>query len=597
MNGSGVSPGPPALAWRTLVDVLEHRGRTQPTGRAFVFLENGQREGGTLTFGELAARARRVGAALQARRAAGERVLLLYPTGLDFVAAFFGCLYAGATPVPVPAGVGRSRTRLLSIAADCHPRLALTTGTLAGAVGRRLPAGDVTVLGHEELLAEDEDWAPPTVDGDTLALLQYTSGSTDAAKGVMVTHANILHNQTLIRDKFEHTTDSVMLSWLPVFHDMGLIGKIVQPLYVGCPCVLMAPEAFLQEPARWLRAITRYRATTSGAPNFAYDLCVDRVPAADRAPLDLGSWRVAFNGSEPIRPSTLERFVSAFAPHGFRREAFYPCYGLAEATLLATGGRRADPPVVITRADPSAEPDGRAGTAGVRALVGCGDTGPSQDLRIVDPSTAREVPDGAVGEIWLSGPSVGRGYWARAEETRATFGACTADTGQGPFLRTGDLGFLAAGELFVTGRLKELLIVRGRNHYPQDVERTAEESHPALLTRAGAAFVLEEEERARLVLAHEVRPEFVGAPPTREIARRIREAVSREHGLHVAVLALLPAGAIPRTSSGKIQRRLCQARYVGGTLGVIDEDRHGASAVPAPMARPDPVPGRQEEAT
>lgn len=597
MNGTSPSPGGPhAATWRTLVDVVEHRARHQGEKTAFVFLENGLQEAGRLTFADLGARARRIGAALQARGLAGERVLLLFPTGFDFIAAFFGCHFAGATPVPAPAGVSRSRTRLAAIAADGRPGLVLTTHTLAGAVTRRLDAPDLPVIGLDEALASAEEgaWVPPAIDGESLALLQYTSGSTDTAKGVMVTHANVLHNQTLIREKMEHTSDSVMLSWLPVFHDMGLIGKIVQPVYVGCSSVLMGPESFLQEPARWLRAITRYRATTSGAPNFAYDLCVDRVAPKDRAGLDLSSWRVAFNGSEPIRPSTLERFAAAFEPAGFRREAFYPCYGLAEGTLLTCGGARSAAPVLLAHAAAATRADDLPTGDAVRTLVGCGDTGPEQKLRIVDPVTRRAAPRGEVGEIWLAGPSIARGYWNRPDATRESFQAYRADTGEGPFLRTGDLGFVEGGELFVTGRLKEVLIVRGRNHYPQDVERTAEESHPALRTRAGAAFLLDEEERGRLVLAHEVRPEFGEGPPTREIARRVREAVSREHGLHVSVLVLLKAGAIPRTSSGKIQRRLCQAQYLGGTLGVLDEDRHGAMPVPAALA-PGGSAGLQEE--
>jgi acyl-CoA synthetase (AMP-forming)/AMP-acid ligase II len=556
--------------WTTLVDLLEHRGRCQGEDTAFTFLENGNAEAARVTFGDLAGRARRVGAELQRRGAAGERVLLVYPSGLDFIAAFFGCLYAGAAAVPAPAGMSRSRARLEAIVADAGAALVLTPGGLVNTVRRRLEASPhLAVVGTDDAIAgSDAGWTPPEIDGGSLALLQYTSGSTGVAKGVMVTHANILHNEELIRVQFEHTPESVMVSWLPMFHDMGLIGMILQPLYVGFPCVLMSPESFLQEPRRWLRAITRYRGTTSGAPNFAYDTCVDRIPDAERADLDLTSWRVAYNGSEPIRAATLERFVEAFAPCGFRRETFYPCYGLAEATLLTTGSRPSEPPVVRALGE---------GTA--RAAVGCGRSGGGQELLIVDPASGRPVPDGEVGEVWLAGPSVARGYWGRAEESRETFGARLVD-GRGPFLRTGDLGVLVGGELFVTGRLKEVMIVRGRNHYPQDIERTAEESHPALSPHGGAAFMLDGGGQERLAVAHEVRRQYGEDPPTGEIARRVREAVSREHGLHVAVLVLLKAGGIPRTSSGKIQRRTCQARYLGGTLGVIGEDRHGSPGAP-----------------
>ena len=581
MSALRLPPGEPK--WETLVDVLEHRGRCQADDTAFTFLENGNAEAARVTFGELAGRARRVGAELRRRGAAGERVLLVYPSGLDFIAAVFGCLYAGATAVPGPAGMSRSRSRLEAIVQDAGAALVLTTRALVNTVRRRLEAAPtLPVVGTDDALCgPDGGWTPPRIDGGSLALLQYTSGSTGVAKGVMVTHGNILHNQVLIKERFEHTPRSVMVSWLPMFHDMGLIGMILQPMYVGFPCVLMSPESFLQEPRRWLSALTRYRGTTSGAPNFAYDTCVDRIPAAERAGLDLSSWRVAYNGSEPIRPSSLERFVEAFAPCGFRRETFYPCYGLAEATLLVTGGRPCDPPVV--RTVPEAAAPERAGPPageGTRALVGCGTSGADQELLIVDPASRRVVADGRVGEVWLAGPSVARGYWQRAEETQDTFGA-RLSTGGGPFLRTGDLGVLVGGELFVTGRIKEVMIVRGRNHYPQDIERTAEESHPALRPHGGAAFLLEGGGRERLAVAHEVQRPYGEDPPTREIARRVREAVSRDHGLQVAVLVLLKAGGIPRTSSGKIQRRLCQARYLGGTLGVIGEDRYGLPSVPA----------------
>jgi acyl-CoA synthetase (AMP-forming)/AMP-acid ligase II len=352
----------------------------------------------------------------------------------------------------------------------------------------------------------------------------------------------------------------VVVSWLPVFHDMGLIGMILQPVYVGCSAVLMSPGAFLQDPRRWLRAITRYNGTTSGAPNFAYDFCVDRIAEHERSEFDLRRWRIAYNGSEPIRASTLERFTSAYKPAGFRPEAFYPCYGLAEATLLVTGVRPADPPVVRT--------DQRL----AKTVVGCGRSHSEQRVVIVDPDTCMPLADGQLGEIWIAGASVASGYWNRPDETKAAFNGRLATTLEGPFLRTGDLGMISDGELFVTGRLKEIMIVRGRNHYPQDVEQTAERGHVALRPGCGAAFLAENDGRERLVVVQELRKEFLNNPPVEEIARGVREAVALEHGLQVSSLVLIRTGTLPKTSSGKIQRRLCHAHYLEGRLEKVAED-------------------------
>lgn len=572
--------------WRNLVEVAQYRGRHQRDKVAFTFLKDGETEVATLTYGELDRRARLAGGELRRRGATGERVLLLYPQGLDFIVAFFGALYAGAAAVPAPRAQGNraSLARLQAIADDARPKVVLASASLLAEAKRILSrqGENATVATLEELLlGAEQDPGTPSPPTESLALLQYTSGSTRAPRGVMITHANIVHNQELIRHWFEFTHESVVVGWLPMFHDMGLIGNLLQPVYVGCTCFLMSPVAFLQEPCRWLRALSRYGGTTAGAPNFAYDLCVDRTSDEQRAGLDLSTWELAYNGSEPVGARTLERFVEAFEPYGFRKEAFYPCYGMAEATLLISGGSKAAPPV-LRRFDEAAPKraergPGSAAESGGKMIVGCGKTGHDQKLLIFNPETLRPLPDGQVGEIWLAGASVSPGYWNRPRETRETFGACPAGTTEANFLRTGDLGFIAEGEIFVTGRIKDMMIVRGQNHYPQDIEQTAQSSHPALRPNCGAAFLVEGAEQNLLVIVQDVARRFLREPPVGEIAGAVRAAVAKEHGLHVAAVVLLKTGALPKTSSGKIQRSLCRSEYLAGNLPVVGEDRHGVS--------------------
>ncbi len=475
----------------TLVGLLRHRASQHGESRAYTYLVDGECEEIHLTNQELDRQARAIAAQLQALGMEGQRALLLYPPGLEFIAAFFGCLYAGVTAVPAyPPRMNRSLFRIHAIVADCGAKVALST---QAAYERVLPSveDDPELKALKWLCTDTLDdglengWSSPDVDGDTLAFLQYTSGSTGTPKGVMLTHSNLLHNSALIAHAFEHTRSGVGVFWLPSYHDMGLIGGILQPLYVCRPNILMSPMSFLQKPFRWLQAISRYRGTTSGGPNFAYDLCLRKVTPEQREQLDLSSWDVAFNGAEPIRPETLDQFAEMFAPCGFRREAFYPCYGLAEVTLLASGGVKRLPPVVKSYDSRLMENDLVAPVgeedAGARRLVGCGQNLPDQQLLIVQPEDRVICREGEVGEIWLQSPSVAQGYWNRPEESAATFGAqlSGADAGRGSFLRTGDLGFVQDGELFCTGRLKDLIIVHGKNHYPQDIELTVAKSHEA----------------------------------------------------------------------------------------------------------------------
>jgi amino acid adenylation domain-containing protein/FkbH-like protein len=564
-----------------LIELLRRRAAEQPDRVAYTFLADGETEEVNLTYGELDRQARAIAAWLQPLVGVGERVLLLYPPGIEYVGAFFGCLYAGAVAVPAyPPRRNRNLLRLQSIVTDAQATVALTTANILARIAPlfsrnpylqplRWLTSDTIEPGIEK------QWQEPAITSEALAFLQYTSGSTSTPKGVMVGHNNLLHNELVIARAFEQTKESIIVGWLPLYHDMGLIGNVIQPLYLGASCVLMSPMAFLQRPFRWLDAISRYNATTSGGPNFAYDLCVRKVTSEERATLDLSSWRVAFNGSEPIRQETIDRFVETFSPQGFRRESFYPCYGLAEATLIVSGGPKATPPVVKTIEARALEvnqvidaaPDGEH----VRALIGSGKIESDQRLVIVHPESFTKCSPTEVGEIWLAGQSVTQGYWNRPEETERTFNAYLADTGEGPFLRTGDMGFLQDGELFVTGRLKDLIIIRGLNHYPQDIELTVERCHRALRSAGGAAFSVEVAGEERLVIVQEV--EHRQRPDFDALVETIKQCVAEEHEAQVYAVLLVKAGGVPKTSSGKIQRHACRAGFLERSLEAVHEWR------------------------
>jgi acyl-CoA synthetase (AMP-forming)/AMP-acid ligase II len=562
----------------SMVEVLRTRADTARDALAFCFLVNGEEEGPRLTYAALDRAARATAATLRDQAEPGDRALLLYEPGLDFIPAFFGCLYAGVIPVPAyPPRLDRlaqSWQVLANVAGSCQPRLGLTTGELAADLARGF--GSLPHGGALRWLATDRidpsqagRWREPRIDAADVAFLQYTSGTTAAPRGVMVTHGNLMHNERVIQTALEHSGEGLGVCWLPLYHDLGLIGGVLPAVYHGAPAVLMSPLSMLQKPFRWLQAISRYRADTSGGPNFAYDLCGQRVTPEQKATLDLSTWSVAAIGSEPVSAHTIERFTEAFAPCGFRPEAFCPAYGLAEATLFVTGGAKAARPVVRTvRADELEQGrvvDAAPGAADARTLVGCGHPWLGQEVVIADPDARIRCPEDGVGEIWVRGPSVAKGYWNQPDETERTFSARLADTGEGPFLRTGDLGFVRDGELFVTGRLKDVLVIRGRNHYPQDIEATVQAVHPALRAGCGAAFETGPDGEPRLVVVQEVDRRCRDVDLTRLLGD-IRQAVAERHELQVHDVQFLEPGGLPKTSSGKVQRHACRAGYERGTL-------------------------------
>ena len=567
----------------TLCDLLNWRATHQSDRLAYTFLANGKTEAAKLTYGELDDRVRAIAARLQSLNALGERALLLYSPGLEFIAAFIGCLYAGViaipAPPPDPARLKRTLPRLQAIASNARASVILTSACIseqlqqAGSrISSEFPGMDwlVTDRLSEQSAAE---WQQPQIGNDTLAYLQYTSGSTSAPKGVAISHGNLMHHSACVNQAWGYAPDSVAATWLPYFHDYGLIDGIIQPLYAGIPCYVMSPLTFYMRPLRWLQIISRYRVTHSQGPNFAYKHCLNKIKPEQRATLDLSSWRTASNGAEPVLQSTVEQFIEAFASCGFRPEALYPSYGLAEATLLVATKRHGEAPnCSYLQADAlekhqivEVPPDQK----GMRTVVSCGPPIATMKVVIANPETSTGCRANEVGEIWVSDPSVALGYWQKPDDSKATFGAYLKDTGDGPFLRTGDLGFLKDGELFVTGRIKDVIIIRGRNYYPQDIELTVERSHPALRVGHGAAFAIEMDEQERLVVVQEIERSYQQSLDIDEAIAQIREAVADEHELQVYAAILIQAGTIPKTSSGKLQRGVCRQQFLEGTLNPI----------------------------
>ncbi len=570
-------PAADRMPFGSLADVLRYRAAAQPRDLAYIALSDRGRQEASITFAELAGRAQHLAQRINRHAAPGERALILCPNGIGFMVGFFGCILAGviAVPLMLPRRHG-ARDASASILADCTPRLALAPAALiAGERGDlvgRFAAADLNWLAVDDpdLAAAAPAAALPALAGGDLAFLQYTSGSTSAPKGVMVSHANLLANLTMIAGAFGNTRRSTYVSWVPLYHDRGLIINALQSLYVGASCALLAPVAFIQRPLLWLRAISEFRAEVAGGPNFAFDLCVERYRAEQMEGVDLSRWKLAFNGAEPVRAETIRRFAETFAGYGFAASAIYPAYGMAEATVLISGGRRGAGPTLrrlsrdeLRRHRVAAALEERD----AQTVVGCGHALPGEEIAIVDPDRLARVGAGEIGEIWVTGPNVARGYWRNPEASVAAFAARIAGEDGGPWLRTGDLGFLdEAGELFITGRIKEIVIIRGANHYPQDIEYTVQACHPALRRHGGAAFVLDGEATERLVVVQEVERTHRSRIEIDDIVARIREAIVSGHEIVPYEITLLRPGALPKTTSGKIQRGLSRQKWLEGTL-------------------------------
>ncbi|MBX6390421.1 MAG: fatty acyl-AMP ligase [Frankia sp.] len=620
----------------TLPEVLRSHAVRQPRTRAFVFVDEHETETAVLTYGDLYARALAVAAALTRHCRPGDRALLLFPQSLDFIVAYFGCLYAQVVAVPVsPPRGNRIQEATRAIVRDCEPAAVLSIGPMAETVGPMLAAaaGPLPWLAVDELTGPDSGitasgmtdteavngepaeggltgseaagaagtgaggFRPLPCSPDSIAFLQYTSGSTATPKGVMVSHGNLLANQEMIKQAFGHDSVSTVVGWAPLFHDQGLIGNVLQPLYLGATAILLSPTAFIRWPLLWLSVISRYRAHTSGGPNFAFDACVARAARGNLPDLDLSCWKVAFNGAEPIHPATLRRFAETFAPFGFSGRALYPCYGLSEATLFVTGSRRGRGPRTIevdaealghrrlVRLPKRDVPAVGFPAGGGRTLVGSGAPLTEDTVRIVDPETGRRCAPDEVGEIWVAGGQVAQGYWRRPATTAETFRAECVDEPGRPWLRTGDLGVLVDGELYVVGRIKDIVIIRGRNYYPQDIEHTAQSAHPALRPGGCAAFSVPAADGEKLVVVQEIRAACRQTADPADVAATIRAAVVREHGLALGDLVLTLPGRLQKTSSGKIMRAAARRRYLAGGFEVW-APRSPAATASAATAEP-----------
>jgi acyl-CoA synthetase (AMP-forming)/AMP-acid ligase II len=554
---------------KTLVELLVARATLHPERVAVRFTSGGEGVTETWRYADVDTRARAVAAALQ-QHGERERALLVFPTGPEYVAAFLGCLYAGWIAVPAyppQSFAPRHTARLVSIARDAAPRLLLTTTELArrfereGALREALDQVEVLALDAADP-SKSSAFCMPELAGGEVAFLQYTSGSTANPRGVMVTHQSLLANEGVIQRAFEIGPEDVVVSWLPLFHDMGLVGTLLQPLFSGGSLVLFGTQHFVQRPLCWLETIARFRGTVSGGPDFAYRLCAERARGEVLAGLDLSSWRLAFCGAEPVRPATLHAFSERFQPWGFEQSALYPCYGLAEATLLVSGGQ-AGRGFSVAEFDPAALARHRVRAAAPgRRLVACGAAREGNSLVLLEPEGEHPVEDGAVGEICVAGSSVTRGYFRREPSSAETF---VEHAGQ-RFLRTGDLGFLHAGQLFITGRKKDLMIVRGQNIYPDDVEATVEAAVEVVRRGRVVAFAVEQRGRECIALAAEVSPRVRKWIEPEAVCSSIAEAVAVAHGEAPALVVLLNAGALPITSSGKLQRSACRTAWQAGTL-------------------------------
>jgi len=572
--------GPAAAA--TMVDVLIWHANHRPDRRAFVFLERGEREAGSLTYGELDRRARVIARALLDNGLSGRRIILAYPTCLEFVAALFSCFYARAIAIPAPIDrQDGAAARLHAILTDADAAAVLSLRSVlshaaapAGETGG-LSIADTLCLATDELMNASDSMPLEPIEPDAVALLQYTSGSTGNPRGVILTHGNLIANQQALSAVLASSVSDIGVNWLPLYHDMGLIGGVLHTVYFGGLTALMPPLAFVQKPIRWLRAIHRYRASISMAPSFAYGLVSRYGPAGNEESLDLSSWRVAICGGEPIRAQLLEHFATTFRPMGFDPKALMPAYGLAEATLIVAASPAGTGLIVQDPAQVLPVGSGARRESWGRRAACCGPAVSGQRVTIVNPASLSPIAAGHAGEIWLQGPSVAAGYWNRPEETRVTFQARLLDgADSGPWLRTGDLGIMSEDGLVVTGRAKELIVIRGANFDPLDMETAVCQSDAVFQPGGGAAFSLEHEDGAVVVLVHEVKREAARNMDVNLVASKVTDVMNRYFGLKLYDLVLLRPRTLPRTTSGKIQRYLCKEQYLANELAALGTIEH-----------------------
>jgi acyl-CoA synthetase (AMP-forming)/AMP-acid ligase II/acyl carrier protein len=566
-------------AHRTIAGILRYRSSRQPNQIAYRFLADDGVGCAEITYRELDEGAKRVAGWIQSRNTSGNPVPLIFSAGLDFIQAFCGGLYAETCVVPLSLpSIAEGSGRTLAALSEVSPSVVLVANKVRERLSRELAdhSGRLAfeLVPFEEIAETDLPWREPRFDADSLALLQFTSGSIASPKGVKISHGNLLHNIGLMSAASRASADSIGVSWLPHFHDMGLIGGILMPLCIGFPVTLMSPSSFVRRPIRWLETISKTRATISGAPNFGYEHCLREIGSEDLQSIDLSSWSTAFSGAEPIRPETIARFCARFGEAGFRKEALFPCYGLAEATLMVSGQHWSD-----ASEQKFSRASLQGGTARAveddsdcTALVSSGPVLQGHRVLIVDPRTKSVCGAGGVGEVWIDSDSVGQGYWNRPDESIEAFRAQPNGSDGGRFLRTGDLGFLWHGQLFITGRQKDLLIIRGANFYPQDIERALEAAVPTLRAGFGAAFTVEGDREEKLVIVYELDK---ARGPNAEFDS-IVATLARQFGLQVHAIALIKRNRIPRTTSGKIKRRKCRSDFIGGSLPIVAEWRNSA---------------------
>lgn len=561
----------------TLVELLGDRAKSNPDKIAYTWLEDGKTEANSLTYQQIEQKAKEIASFLQSQSRSEKPVLLLYPPGLELIPGFFGCLSAGAIAISAsPPGPNQSTSRIEAIVTDSQTEIVLTTQSILPYLKARL--AESPDLAKIQLVATDsqissENISPDPVTANTLACLAYTSGSTGTPKGIMLSHSNILENLARLQERVQFTPESKLISWMPFDHNSGIVGGILVPLYNDFPAISMSPLDFMGNPLSWLETISRYQGTFSLGPNFAYNLVCSYATPEYLANLDLSSWDVALWGTEPVRADIVERFFTTFAPCGLRREAFTSSYGLSEIVSLATVTLKQDGPITCNLEQKYLEQNrvvlASESSEKTKQILGCGQALANQDIRIVNPQTLASCQSDEIGEIWISSPCVAPGYWNRPTATEQTFQGQLADTGEGPFLRTGDLGFFLNGELFITGRLKEMIIIRGRNHYPQDIEKTLEKSHPALQPNSSAAFSIEQDNEEKLVAIAEIQENHLAQLDGDDVIQSIREAISGEYGIQIYQAVLLKPGTIPKSPTGKILRSSCRTAFLQGSLNSL----------------------------